>query len=179
MIETRESLANSMNIQLRSNAIPSDSESVKRIVTASQFFSAAEVSIAVELVEEWLLKGADAGYEFLIAETIPAEPTTVSQAFAGYICYGEIPCTIGSYDIYWIEVAPEYQRSGIGRLLMQAAERDIQKRGGRRLYVDTSGKSQYASTREFYIRCGFTIACEMPDFYDVGDSKVVLSLIHI
>ena len=32
---------------------------------------------------------------------------------------------------------------------------------------------QYAPTRAFYLRCGYEIAAELPDFYEPGDGKVI------
>ena len=48
--------------------------------------------------DERLEKGAASGYEFVIAED--------DSSMVGYACFGEIPCTVGSYDLYWIVVDP-------------------------------------------------------------------------
>jgi len=43
-------------------------DSVRGIVESSGFFSAEEVEIAVQLVQERLTKGIQSGYHFLFAE---------------------------------------------------------------------------------------------------------------
>ena len=151
--------------RFRYEPLPSDLQQIALAVRATQFFDDSEADIAVELIEERLSKGPASGYDFVFAEQ--------NADWLGYTCFGEIPCTSQSYDLYWIVVAPEYQRLGIGRLLMQETERLVCARGGRQIYIDTSGRQQYASTRAFYERCEYTVAAEFPDFYAVGDSKLV------
>ncbi len=144
---------------------PSDIEQIAHLVTATKFFSPAEVEIAVELIRERFAKGAASGYEFVFARG--------DSALAGYACFGEIPCTVGSYDLYWIVVDPLFQRSGIGRRLMEEVECRISQLGGRGIYIDTSGRQQYLSTHRFYERCGYARIADLPDFYAPGDPKVV------
>jgi hypothetical protein len=52
-------------------------------------------------------------------------------------------------------------------------EHDIRQRRGRRIYVETAGREQYAPTRAFYERLGYyPVAC-LPEFYARGDAKVI------
>jgi ribosomal protein S18 acetylase RimI-like enzyme len=92
---------------------------------------------------------------------------------AGYACYGPIPATRESHDLYWIAVAPERQGRGLGRRLLRAVEREVARAGGRRIYVDTSGRDAYAPTRAFYERAGYVREATLPDFYAPGDAKVI------
>lgn len=150
---------------LRDTIAESDRAIVRQLVAATGFFRPDEVDIAVELVDERLAKGPASGYEFLFAEQ--------SGTVVGYACFGPIGCTLGSYDIYWIAVDPARQGQGLGRLLLDEAEKRIGQLHGRHIYIETSGKPQYAPTRGFYERCGYELACVMPDFYDIGDDKVI------
>jgi ribosomal protein S18 acetylase RimI-like enzyme len=134
-------------------------------VASTGFFRDDEIEIAVELVEERLARGTASGYEFIFAE--------LDGILAGYACYGPIPCTTGSFDLYWIAVDPRYQRHGFGRALLSAVEIRIAARGGQRIYIDTSGKDQYASTRAFYERNGFHCDARLEDFYADGDDRVI------
>jgi hypothetical protein len=56
---------------------------------------------------------------------------------------------------------------------MNEAERRIRDLGGLRVYVDTSGRAQYAPTRAFYERLGYLPAAVLDDFYAPGDPKVI------
>ena len=152
-------------VTLRAEARPGDIEAVRRLVHATGFFTAEEEAIAVELVEERLAKGAASGYEFLFAER--------DGAVVGYSCYGRVPLTQSSYDLYWIVVDPAIQGSGVGRRLVAATEEAVIEAGGAALYAETSSRAQYEPTRAFYVRNGYTAAAEFPDFYAPGDGKVV------
>lgn len=152
-------------LTFRQEAAPEDVARVGRLVEITGFFNAGEVEVARELVEERLHKGDASGYFFLFAEHY--------GRLVGYACYGPIPCTQSSYDLYWIAVHPDFQGRGLGRQLLRMAERRIQEAEGERIYVDTSQRAQYASTRTFYERCGYRQESVLSDFYAPGDGKVV------
>lgn len=121
--------------------------------------------MAGEVVEERLTRGPASGYELLFvddgAETL---------AFA---CFGRIPLTAASYDLYWIVVAPGHQRRGLGKRLLDEVERRVREAGGTRLYVDTASRAQYEPTRAFYRACGYPEVSFLADFYSPGDGKVI------
>ncbi len=152
------------DITFRYEPILADTRAVRDIVAASGFFNEAEVEIAVELVDERLASGARSGYHFVFAER--------DGAVTGYTCYGAIDGTAGSYDLYWIAVDPAGRGGGLGRRLMHETERLIRAAGGLRVYAETSGRDQYAPTRRFYERVGFTRETQLRDFYAPGDDKV-------
>ncbi len=153
-------------IAFRYEVAPTDRDAVRRIVESTGFFRSDEVDVAVELVDERLTKGEASGYYFLFAES--------AGRVIGYACYGPIACTLGSYDLYWIAVDRDHQGQGLGRMLVAESERLIRRQGGRHIYVETSGRPQYLSTRRFYERCDYHTAAVLPDFYDQGDDKVIL-----
>ncbi len=155
-----------LEIQLRRDILPSDVAAVRAITTATDFFTAEEIDVAVELVEDRLQHGEKSEYQFIMADA-QGKPV-------GFATYGPIPCTVGSYDLYWIAVHPEHGRGGVGRQLMEAAEQHIKAKGGRRVYVETSSRPQYEPTRRFYDRCGYRVDAVQDDFYSPGDGKVTL-----
>jgi len=142
-----------------------DEDAVRTIVASSGLFSPAELDVAVELVEERSAKGDASGYHFVFLDD---GPRTI-----GYTCYGPIPATATSYDLYWIAVDATMRRQGWGQRLLYEAERDIEARGGTRIYVDTSSRADYAPTRAFYLRTGYRQEAELPEFYGPGDGKII------
>ena len=144
-----------------------DRQAVRELVMATGFFDTAEQEIAVELVDETLARGAESGYRFLFAQD------ENSGGLLGYACFGQIPATASSYDLYWIVVAPGEQGKGLGATLLRKAEALCREQGGKRMFVDTAGRKQYAPTRAFYERLGYEAAAVLDDFYADGDAKVI------
>jgi ribosomal protein S18 acetylase RimI-like enzyme len=156
---------NKPEFTLRSVPGPKDPARIKEIVSSTGFFRQDEIRVAVELVEEWLAKGEASGYEFLFVE--------VAGETVAYSCYGLIPCTLHSYDLYWIATHKDFMNKGIGRALLRETENAIWKSGGTGIYVETSSKPQYAPTRAFYENNGYILKARYEDFYDRGDDKCV------
>jgi ribosomal protein S18 acetylase RimI-like enzyme len=154
----------SKEITFREEVSTSDKDQIHQLVQASGFFSPEELRIAVELVEERLSDGKESGYYFLFAEQ--------SVDIIGYTCFGPVPDTMNSYDIYWIVVHNDFRRLGIGKALIAMTEELIEQQGGRHIYIDTSSRNQYKSTRLFYSRCGYRKDAFVKDFYSPGDSKI-------
>lgn len=152
-------------VRLRHEARPGDDEAIRELTAATGFFNPEEVAIAAELAQERLRRGADSGYEFVFAEA--------GGRLVGYTCYGRIPCTQASWDLYWIAVHPETQGTGLGRRLLAETEARIAAAGGSAVYAETSGRPQYVPTRAFYERCGYDVAAVLADFYAPGDAKYV------
>lgn len=147
----------------RESVRPEDAEAVRRIVSSTGYFNDEERAIAVELVEERLDRGEASDYHFLFAER--------GGRMLGYTCFGPIPATRFSWDLYWIAVDGEQRGGGIGRRLIERTERIIARRGGRRVYAETSGRAQYESTRGFYRACGYVEEAILAEFYAPGDAK--------
>ena len=146
----------------------SDAEAVRSLVADTGFFSDEEVLVAVELVDETLAHGKASGYEFLFLDH-PDYPCSL----LGYTCYGPIPATQSSFDLYWIAVSPSAQGQGWGEKLMRESERLARASGATQIYADTSAREQYAPTRAFYERMGYEKAAVLKNFFAAGDDKVI------
>jgi len=153
------------SLEWRETVRPEDIEDVRSLVAATGMFSSAEVAIAAELVSERAAKGAASEYDFVLVE--------IGERLVGYACFGPIPGATDRWDLYWIVVRPDSQRSGIGGALLRRAEAVMAERGAKRIYVDTSTTEKYAPTRAFYRAGGYHKAVELPDFYRDGDGKAV------
>ena len=123
------------SLRFRSKVRESDVSAIRRIVASTGFFAPAEIAVAVELAEECLQKGVARGYFFLFAEDHAGR-------ILGYACYGPVPATQTTYDLYWIAVDREHQRDGLGRELLARVEAAIAATGGVDVYVDTSSRAQ-------------------------------------
>ncbi len=152
-------------LTLRHSLNDADLAALRHLLDATAMFSSAEIAIALELADAFLRQGDASGYRFTLAD--------LDGAIRGYACFGPTPCTLASHDLYWIAVHPSAQQRGIGRRLLADVEQRIAADGGRRLYVDTSGRDAYVPTRAFYERMGYVRAALLTDFYGPGDAKVI------
>jgi ribosomal protein S18 acetylase RimI-like enzyme len=172
---------------LRDAVTRADLDAVREIAAATGFFRADEIAVAVELAEDCLTRGPKAsGYRFLFAEPGADPPGHLKRSRAapirgapgkksplGYACFGPIPCTLASWDLYWIAVRPEHAGRGIGRMLMQALEQAARAEGCLDMYIETSARKRYDATRAFYLAGGYRIEHVFADFYAPGDGRAV------
>jgi ribosomal protein S18 acetylase RimI-like enzyme len=140
-------------------------KAVMNILQATSEFKPIEVITAEELIDYYLTEGTLSGYHVLIAK--------VGTEINGYICFGPIPLTDGTWDVYWMAVSPEKKGQGIGSALLAMAEGKIHELNGRLILIETSSTAEYELTRRFYHHAGYNIICRIPDFYAVGDGLVV------
>ena len=147
------------------HTLAADREAILHFVESTGYFRPDEVDIAREVLDEALAKGPRGHYQSFTAEW-DGEPV-------GWVCFGPTPCTVGTYDVYWIAVNTQRQRRGLGRRLLRLAEEKISERGGRLVVIETSGHHRYASTRGFYLRAGYREGARIPEFYASGDDKLV------
>ncbi|MEE9913869.1 MAG: GNAT family N-acetyltransferase [Deltaproteobacteria bacterium] len=156
-----------LSMTYRQEIEPSDLGAILNIVQSSGFFSAAEVELACELATDRLERGQQSSYQFLFALD--------DGLVVGYTCYGLIPATVGSYDLYWIAVSESMRGYGLGKILLQKTEDLIRIAGGQHLYAETSSRSQYEPTQQFYEHCHYIPEAVLADFYAQGDSKIIYS----
>jgi ribosomal protein S18 acetylase RimI-like enzyme len=136
---------------------------LEEIVRATGVFNEDEVGVALELLDE----GQKADYEFIGAFD--------GDDLFGYACYGPTPATDRTYDLYWIAVHPEAQRTGAGAALMAEVERLLAERHARLVVIETSSRADYEPTRRFYRKRGYDEVARVRDFYAPGDDRLVLS----
>jgi ribosomal protein S18 acetylase RimI-like enzyme len=124
------------------------------------------VIVAEELIDAFITSSQESGYHILVAET--------DGKVAGYVCYGETPLTEGTWDIYWIAVDRTRRGKGIGAALMRETESNIRESHGRLAIIETSSKPDYNKTRRFHTSQGYSEIALVPDFYAIGDGKVIM-----
>ncbi len=143
----------------------SDRDRVGAITGSTGAFRPEEVAVALQVFDAALGIGRERDPDY---ETAGAE---IDGELVGWICWGPTPCTLGTFDLYWIAVAPEAQSQGVGRALVEEMERRLAHRA-RMVVVETAGRADYASTRAFYDRLGYRVAARIADYYAPGDDLV-------
>ena len=139
-----------------------DRPQIEALLRASHNFTPSEVVTALEVIDDAL----SGDPEYIV---------NVLADVSGFECHGPVPLTDGTFDLYWIVVDPKAQKRGFGRLLLQAAEADVARRGGRLLLIETSSQESYAPTINFYKRNGYRLEATVHNFYRPGDDKLIFA----
>lgn len=156
-------------MNFRNKLKPSDFEYLKEILVSTGFFYDSEIEIVLELAQENLDKGEEkSGYIFNIAEE--------NLKPVAFTCYGAIPGTESSFDLYWIAVHKSFRGKGIGKILMDMAIEDIRKKGGENIWIETASRPLYEPTRQFYFAYGCEKVAELTEFYGKNDNKVIFTI---
>jgi ribosomal protein S18 acetylase RimI-like enzyme len=172
----------------------SDRARVAEILRSTGNFRDDEVNVALELFDA-SLSGDD--YVFIGAfqrdegrgtrdwgEKTNQTPLAVSPrpsslvpspSLVGFACFGPTPATDRTYDLYWIAVDRNAQGTGSGSRLLAEVERSLEALHARMLVVETSSRSDYAATREFYLRRGYVEAARVREFYAPEDDRIILT----
>jgi ribosomal protein S18 acetylase RimI-like enzyme len=144
---------------------PPDLPAVASLVVSIENFNKAEVDCALELIHLYLNDANQTDYRVVVAEGD-------ASVVCAYACWGPVPLTKGTYDLYWIATHPAVRGRGFGQALMRYVEQKVLQEKGRLLVVETSGKASYTGTVRFYLELGYREASCLKDFYDVGDHKL-------
>lgn len=144
-----------------------DRDAVIRLVHGVELFSAAEKEVAVEVLDSYL---EHPGRDYFALGAF-----TQRNGLLGYACYGPTPCTSGTWDLYWIAVGGDARGQGIGTILMEEIERRLVQQHARLVLIETSSRADYDPTRGFYERRGYEVVARVPDFYAVGDDRVIFA----
>ncbi len=148
--------------------VESDGPKILEIAANAGVFEPAEVDTVLELWNEYLQKGPDvSGYHFIVYRE--------EDQILGFACFGPRALTEGTYDLYWIAVDKTCHGRGIGQSLLRQVEQMVRSRGGRLIFVETSGTDHYEATRRFYLRAGYEQEAVIRDFYRPKDDLVIFT----
>src|SRR5206468_1144376 len=123
-----------------------DRARLEEITRVTGIFRENETAVALEVFDAAVAGSPD--YTALAAD--------LDGRLAGWICWGPTPCTVGTYDLYWMAVDPALQGLGIGSVLLPEMEQRIAD-WARLVVVETSGRADYQPTRAFYHARGYQI----------------------
>jgi GNAT superfamily N-acetyltransferase len=154
-----------MSVVFRDYLKAGDLDSLAGVMRSTGLFYDFETDVALEVLGSCLDQGEASGYYCLVAEK--------DNICAGYAVYGPTPCTLSSWDIYWMAVSKNLQGIGLGSDLMTRVQQNIILLGGTLIWIETSGRAAYLPTRKFYEKHHYLRMAELPDFYAPGDGKVI------
>ena len=144
-------------------ATADDADAIADLGVAAGMFPPDARGFLQDMVETYAATGASQGQGMLIAGEAPL----------GMVYWRPEDATDGTYDLTMIAVAPEAQRTGLGRQLMARAETAVSAQGGRLMMVKTSAGPDYDAARAFYDANGYARVAEIADYWAAGDDLIL------
>jgi ribosomal protein S18 acetylase RimI-like enzyme len=111
------------------------------------------------------LDGAAAGRDNPEAAGLVA---MAGDRLVGVAVYGEVAGAIGAGKMHGMAVAPDSQRLGIARTLIEAFAADLARRGSRFVLVEFPDAPELAAGRTLLLQCKFVEESRLPDFFVDG-----------
>ncbi|KAJ3063625.1 hypothetical protein HDU98_000573 [Podochytrium sp. JEL0797] len=96
-----------------------------------------------------------------------------THAVQGWVYLGPTEHADNVWDLWWIGVDPGCQGMGCGKQLLEYVEGVVREKGGRMLVIETSSLDALVRTRRFYELRGYAKCGQIPNFYSLGDDKVI------
>ena len=143
-----------------------DKKRLEEILISTGYFYDFEIRTALELADETISSSMEkSGYYWFKA--------TEGNEVLAFANYGKNEFSTHSWELYWIAVHQDFRNRKIGKALLKAIENKVRQAGGKILWIETSGRSLYAPTEEFYKRNGYELQASLKDFYGPGDPKQI------
>ena len=146
-----------------------DRAAVDTLLRATGNFCDAELAIAHELMDIATTDPEQDDYHAYVAVT--ELPNT--ESVIGFLVVGPTPATVGTWDLYWIAVAPSHYGSGVAQALQQHAESLVRARHGYWLIAQTSSQPSYERTQAFYRKEGYEPLGAFPITTLQGDDLII------
>ena len=143
-----------------------------RPATAADVGAISGIVARTDMFPPDMLEGMIAGYLGQTTTDIWFVAENAGHVAAFGFCEPE-RMTDGTWNLLAIAVDPDAQGSGVGGAMMTYIENRLAQSGARVLIVETMGIAEFASTRAFYAKQGYTEEARIRDFYEDGADKVV------
>ena len=146
-------------------SMPEDRDAILTLTQVTGVFYDSELVALGEVLDDYHAHNREYGHKAL---------TMLDDAqIVGFAYHAPTAMTDRTWELWWIVVAKDRQGTGLGRLLLDFVEGDVLSEQGRLLLIETSSLPHYEPTRRFYRRQGYAQVAAIPDFYAVGDDKII------
>ena len=143
--------------------VPADTPALVALSGTSGLFKPNELDAIQGMLDEYHTANAANGHQIITYEdggTLVAIAYFVPKEFTDRV-----------WELLMIAVDAPRHRRGIGSKMLLAVEEAVRAANGRLLLIETSSKSSFERTRQFYRKHGYSEVAHIPDFFADGDGK--------
>ncbi len=143
--------------------VPADTPALVALSGSSGLFKPDELEAVQGMLDDYHTNHASNGHKMLTWDdggTLRGVVYFTPKEFADRV-----------WELLMIAVDAAHHRQGIGSLLLQAVEEMVREVDCRLLLIETSSKSSFERTRQFYRKHGYTEVAHIPDYFSDGDGK--------
>ena len=154
-------------------ATPTDRQAIYDLLMHSDIFGREDADCVDEMFRgTWsaLADNPNADtYHWLTCYGSGDPSQTEPQTLLGFACFGTESLTQGTWDLFWICVAPAARGKGVGGRLMNNAVAQAKEAGARLMVIYTSSTEPYQPARRLYESQEFSRVAAVEDYYRDGD----------
>jgi ribosomal protein S18 acetylase RimI-like enzyme len=151
------------------SARPSDTGDLLDVAVATTLFDVESAAALLgSVLSEWHAERLGAGHTVAVWARDDRRPE-------GWVYYAPDAYAAQVWNLWWIGVRPDAQGTGIGQALLAHVEAQVRAGDGRLLVIETSALPPLGRARAFYRRHGYAECGQIPDYYGVGDGKVIFA----
>jgi ribosomal protein S18 acetylase RimI-like enzyme len=143
--------------------VPADSPALVTLSTSSGLFKPDESDAIQGMLDDYHATSAGDGRQIITYAD--------GHALVGMAYFVPKEFTDRVWELLMIAVDASRHREGIGSALLLAVEAAVRAANGRLLLIETSSRSTFERTRQFYRKHGYSEVAHIPDFFADGDGK--------
>lgn len=143
--------------------VPADTPALIALSASSGLFQTEELGAIQEMLDDYHATKVGSGHQILTYD----EGGTLLGIV--YFCPREFTDRV--WELLMIAVDAARHRQGIGSRMLLAVEDAVRGMNGRLLLIETSDKSSFERTRQFYRKHGYAEVAHIPDYFSDGDGK--------
>ena len=143
--------------------VPTDSPALVALSGTSGLFKPEELEAVRGMLDEYHATNVSNGHQILTYDE--------GGMPVGVVYFAPKEFADRVWELLMIAVDVPRHRRGIGTLMLQAVEGAVRAANGRMLLIETSDKSGFERTRQFYRKHGYSEVAHIPDYFAEGDGK--------
>ena len=87
----------------------------------------------------------------------------------------DVPLQAGIYWLNWFYTHKNYIGNKYGHNSLDFVIKDLKNKKAKKLFIDTTSHEFYIPALNLYLKHGFSIIEKLPDYYEKGEDKIILS----